>query len=74
MSQLLDLRGADEIFPGASRDAARAGEALAAASRRASAGHAAEAQRLVERAARLVPARLMAQRDESVSLVWPDAP
>lgn len=73
VAQLLDLRAETEIFRGTPRDAARSGAALAAANRLEASGHAAEAQRFLERASRLIPARLMAQRDDSVSLVWPAA-
>jgi spermidine synthase len=73
MTQLVDARGERELFPGAPRDPARGGDAIAVANRLAVSGRAGEAQRLLERASRLVPARLMAQRDDSISLVWPAA-
>jgi spermidine synthase len=73
MAQLVALEPEAGIFAGAPREPARAGEALAAANRLAAMGRAAEAQQFLQRASRLVPARLMAQRDGSVSNVWPDS-
>ena len=72
VAQLLDHRSGTQIFPEAPRDPARGGEALAAANRQAATGRAAEAQRWLARAARLIPASLMAHRDDSVSSVWPE--
>jgi spermidine synthase len=71
VAQLVDLRSGMELFPGAPRDPARGGEALAAANRLAATGRIAEQQRFLDRASHFVPARLISQRDESVSLVWP---
>jgi spermidine synthase len=73
LSQLLDRRADTEVFRGAPRDPARAGEALAAANRMSVSRRTADERRFLERAARLIPASLLAKRDDSVSLVWPDA-
>ena len=73
VAQLVELGPEAQIFPGAPRDPARGGEALAAANRLAANGRSAEAQRFLDRASRLVPARLIDSRDESVSFVWPDS-
>jgi len=71
VGRLLELPPDAELFRGAPRDAARAGEMLAAANRLSASGRAAEAQRVLERASRLLPARLLAVRDDSISEVWP---
>jgi spermidine synthase len=69
--QLIDLGEQPAIFRGAPRDPARGGEVLAAANRLAASGRGAEARRYLARAAQLIPASLLAERDDSISLVWP---
>lgn len=71
VDRLLDRPADDELFRGAPRDAARAGELLAIANHLWVSGRAADSQRVLERTIRLLPARLLASRDDSVSEVWP---
>jgi spermidine synthase len=71
VAQLLDGSSETGIFREAPRDPARGGEALAAANRHAAYGRVTEAQQWLERASRLIPASLLAARDDSISAVWP---